>query len=114
MTTPVQELKRKEEAEACFRQVVSMRPTCALSLGNLAGVYYEQGKLEQAIATYREAITHEPQFPEAYNNLGNALRWFALAGCLAADMKQCTSKGTLWLHAKSAVLQKTAAEDRRA
>ena len=69
-----QELKRKEEAEVCFRQVVSMRPTCALSLGNLAGVYYEQGKLEQAIATYREAITHEPQFPEAYNNLGNALR----------------------------------------
>ena len=58
----------------CYRQVVSMRPTCALSLGNLAGVFYEQGKLEQAIATYREAITHEPQFPEAYNNLGNALR----------------------------------------
>lgn len=33
-----------------------------------------QGKLEQATATYREAITQEPQFPEAYNNLGNALR----------------------------------------
>jgi hypothetical protein len=39
-----------------------------------AGVYYEQGKLDQAIATYREALVHEPNFPEAYNNLGNALR----------------------------------------
>jgi protein O-GlcNAc transferase len=33
-----------------------------------------QGKLEEAVATYREAIAREPNFPEAYNNLGNALR----------------------------------------
>ena len=39
-----------------------------------AGVYYEQGKLQLAIDTYRQAIAHEPHFPEAYNNLGNALR----------------------------------------
>ena len=38
------------------------------------GVYYEQGKLDMAIVTYQEAIACEPQFPEAYNNLGNALR----------------------------------------
>ncbi len=37
-------------------------------------MYYEQGKLDQAIATYRQALVHEPNFPEAYNNLGNALR----------------------------------------
>lgn len=39
-----------------------------------AGVYYEQGKLDMAIQTYQDAITREPNFPEAYNNLGNALR----------------------------------------
>ena len=39
-----------------------------------AGVLFEQGKLDGAIATYREALAHEPNFPEAYNNLGNALR----------------------------------------
>lgn len=33
-----------------------------------------QGKLEQAIGTYQRAIAAQPQFPEAYNNLGNALR----------------------------------------
>jgi protein O-GlcNAc transferase len=33
-----------------------------------------QGKLDDAIATYRHAIVVQPRFPEAYNNLGNALR----------------------------------------
>ena len=44
------------------------------ALGANAGVLFEQGKLDGAIATYREALAHEPNFPEAYNNLGNALR----------------------------------------
>jgi Tfp pilus assembly protein PilF len=33
-----------------------------------------QGKLEEAIGAYRQAIAVQPAFPEAYNNLGNALR----------------------------------------
>lgn len=37
-------------------------------------MYYEQGKLNEAIQSYQEAIAREPNFPEAYNNLGNALR----------------------------------------
>ncbi len=39
-----------------------------------SGVFYEQGKLDDAIATYKRALAAEPSFPEAYNNLGNALR----------------------------------------
>lgn len=39
-----------------------------------AGIYYEQGKLDHAIASYQKALQLEPNFPEAYNNLGNALR----------------------------------------
>ncbi len=38
MGISLKELKRREEAEACFQQVVRLRPGCALSLGNLAGV----------------------------------------------------------------------------
>lgn len=38
------------------------------------GIYYDQGKLALAIKTYNQAIQIEPNFPEAYNNLGNALR----------------------------------------
>lgn len=37
-------------------------------------MYYEQGLLNEAIQTYQEAISREANFPEAYNNLGNALR----------------------------------------
>lgn len=33
---------RRTEAEAEFRAVVSQRPECALALGNLAGVLYDQ------------------------------------------------------------------------
>ena len=39
MGVSLKELKRKEEAEQCFAQVVRLRPNCALSLGNLAGDY---------------------------------------------------------------------------
>lgn len=109
--------------------MVALRPECALALGNLAGVLYDQarwsgegpclggahgtgvkakrgllrravggtlhappaarltphdapplpsppmqGKLEEAIGCYRRAIALQPAFPEAHNNLGNALR----------------------------------------
>jgi protein O-GlcNAc transferase len=37
-------------------------------------VLYEQGRLDAAVAMYQKALTIEPSFPEAYNNLGNALR----------------------------------------
>ena len=54
------------------------KQVCAAPLSRVmapaAGVYYEQGKLNEAIQTYQEAISREPNFPEAYNNLGNALR----------------------------------------
>ena len=35
----LKELKRRDEAEACFEAVVRLRPRCALSLGNLAGAH---------------------------------------------------------------------------
>ena len=38
----LRELGRRAEAEAAFEAVVALRPTCALALGNLAGMYYDQ------------------------------------------------------------------------
>ena len=52
-----------------------LKPQDVLRKSNFtAGVYYEQGLLNEAIQTYQEAIAREANFPEAYNNLGNALR----------------------------------------
>ena len=42
MGVSLKELGRKAEAQACFQVVTRLRPGCALSLGNLAGIYYEQ------------------------------------------------------------------------
>src|SRR5215831_3321896 len=40
---------------------------------NLGVVLNDQGKLEEAIAAYRQAISIKPDFAEAYSNLGNSL-----------------------------------------
>jgi protein O-GlcNAc transferase len=37
---------------------------------------YEQGRMEEAIAAYREAVRLKPDYSEAYNNLGSALQAF--------------------------------------
>ncbi|KAJ7973580.1 Tetratricopeptide repeat (TPR)-like superfamily protein [Quillaja saponaria] len=42
--------------------------------GNLASTYYEQGQLDLAILHYKQAVSCDPRFLEAYNNLGNALK----------------------------------------
>ena len=34
----------------------------------------EQGKLEEAVASFEKALTFRPDFAEAHNNLGNVLR----------------------------------------
>jgi tetratricopeptide (TPR) repeat protein len=35
---------------------------------------YDKGDIESAIRSFKYAIQLEPNFPDAYNNLGNALR----------------------------------------
>ena len=34
----------------------------------------DQGKLEEAIEAYNKALSIKPDYAEAYNNMGNALR----------------------------------------
>lgn len=40
----------------------------------LGSVFKEQGKLEQALAHYHEAISIDPLFADAYSNLGNTYK----------------------------------------
>jgi protein O-GlcNAc transferase len=40
----------------------------------LHALLHVQGKLDGAISAYQQAIAAQPHFPEAWNNLGNALR----------------------------------------
>lgn len=50
MGVALKELKRRDEAEACFSQVVRLRPGCALSLGNLAGARAGRGMRFRRVA----------------------------------------------------------------
>jgi tetratricopeptide (TPR) repeat protein len=45
----------------------------AVSLSNRGLQLFKQGKLDEAIAQYREALVLRPDFPEALSNLGLAL-----------------------------------------
>ena len=67
-------IARQYAVQDAFRGVLRVQPDNALALGNLAGVFFDQGKLELAVLAYQQAIHMQPVFPEAYNNLGNTLR----------------------------------------
>jgi tetratricopeptide (TPR) repeat protein len=64
------ELKRYDEAADCFRRVAANHPE---ALFNLANCLRLAGKLDEAIASYRELIRHRPEHAESHNNLGVAL-----------------------------------------
>jgi predicted O-linked N-acetylglucosamine transferase (SPINDLY family) len=51
----------------------SLPDECA-TYKNQGDKYFNEGKLEEAAASYRQAIAINPNYAEAYNNLGNVLR----------------------------------------
>ena len=62
------------EATQCYRAVLMVTPGCARTRAALAGLYFDMGQLESAVAEYQHALTLDPTFSEAFNDLGNALR----------------------------------------
>lgn len=59
---------------AAYLRALNLSANNAVVHGNLACVYYEQGLIDLAIDTYRRAIELQPNFPDAYCNLANALK----------------------------------------
>ncbi len=47
-----------------------LMPKFSAAHSNLGSVFKEQGKLEQAVAHYQEAIKIDPAFADAYSNIG--------------------------------------------
>jgi len=60
----------RDAAVAQYRQALAARPGDAVLLDNLGTALLAQGKVEDAIACYREALTHQPDFAEAHFHLG--------------------------------------------
>src|SRR6516164_5953875 len=69
------------EAERHYRKVlasdrkhIGSTDLLGIIANNLGNVLKEQGKLDEAVAQYRQALAVNPNYVEAYNNLGNALK----------------------------------------
>lgn len=63
--------RRWNEAEACYRQVLSLQSTAPPAHLNLGSVLREQQRYEEAVVHYEEAIRCQPTYAEAYANLAN-------------------------------------------
>src|SRR5208337_4411026 len=62
-------LNKPDEAIACYRRALSLKPDYHEALNNMGSVLAEQGKLDEAIACYRRAVSLKPDFYEAHYNL---------------------------------------------
>ena len=51
-----------------------MKPDFALAYSNLGATLKELGRLDEALASYNQAIALKPDFAEAHSNLGNTLK----------------------------------------
>ena len=65
---------KPDEAVACYRRALELKPDFAEAHNNLGNALQDQGKLDEAVACYRRALELKPDFAEAHNNLGNALK----------------------------------------
>ena len=53
------------EAEASYRQALSIKPDYAEAYNNLGNALKEQGRLTEAEASYRQALSIKPDSAEA-------------------------------------------------
>jgi len=60
-------------SEVLFRRILASYPQCALAHHNLGLDLMEQGRTEEAIAHFEDAVRRHPNYIEAQNNLGGAL-----------------------------------------
>jgi predicted CXXCH cytochrome family protein len=64
----------QSERAAGFLERASAHSTDAAVLNDLALVYRQTGKINEALATLRKAVSLDPDLPQAHNNLGGLLR----------------------------------------
>ncbi|MGV3486168.1 MAG: tetratricopeptide repeat protein [Planctomycetaceae bacterium] len=97
-------------AESIYRQVLAQLPRNAAAHVYLGIALFDQRRFTESVESYRRAIAIQPEFPVAWNNLGNSLRMLGEIDeadrCLqtAIDQKPdylspLKNRGTLWIWA---------------
>lgn len=69
----LQDNGKTSEAEAHFRQALSIHPSYALANNNLGSLLAEEGKYEEAAGYFQKAIEEKPGYAEAQLNMGSVL-----------------------------------------
>ncbi|MDA8689342.1 tetratricopeptide repeat protein, partial [Rhodobacteraceae bacterium] len=57
-----------------YKQAVLLKPNSADAYNYLGVALKDQGKLDEAIASFNKALSLKPDYAEAYNNMGNVLK----------------------------------------
>jgi Flp pilus assembly protein TadD len=65
--------RQYQDAALEWAKVVELAPSNPGAHNSLGVALVQTGKLEEAIAHYRQAVAQNPQYAEAFNNLGEAL-----------------------------------------
>lgn len=73
-------------------------PRFSAAHSNLGSVFKEQGKLQQAIAHYQEAIKIDPSFADAFSNLGMGIIEFIVVNTWVLLFLLYTLYGFYCLH----------------
>ena len=63
-----------QEAEAIYRELISAGTVNHIVYGNLAAICLMQSRHDKSIPLLRKALQLKPNYPEAHNNLGVALK----------------------------------------
>jgi protein O-GlcNAc transferase len=67
------DLKRPEEALACYERALALKPDFAGALNGRGNALLDLKRPEPALASYERVLAHQPDHLEALNNRGNAL-----------------------------------------
>jgi tetratricopeptide (TPR) repeat protein len=59
--------------ETLYRTIIDENPECWMAHNNLGSLLVNFGRMDEAIAQYRQALEIRPAYPKAHNNLGMAL-----------------------------------------
>ncbi|MEJ2652679.1 MAG: tetratricopeptide repeat protein [Gammaproteobacteria bacterium] len=62
------------EAMACYKRAIEIKPDFAKAHGNLGNLLMNQGRYNDALICYQTVLAIDPGSYVAYNNMGNALR----------------------------------------
>ncbi|CAK0778574.1 protein O-GlcNAc transferase [Azospirillaceae bacterium] len=75
-------------AAQVYERILAVAPEIVIAWNNLGAIFFEEKRLEDAVACYRNVVSRKPNAPEAHYNLGRALMALNLRDHAEAALSQ--------------------------